>query len=777
MSAGPAPATSGMALAETDASAARVLELAIVGPDPALDGPGSDVLDAIRRLEPGDRCAILFGYETYALPFQPLLDELTSAHAQVVHLSALDHDRLHAAAMVMTSEEPVIVRDLMDRPLSPPDDPEQGDPVFLRMMNEYLFAEFVLTSLRAQLFDDGPGPVTTAEPFMEQVDYDLERARAEAEQARAEAQRAWAEAERIAGSTSYQLGRTLVETARRRSPVTGLPRAMLRVWRTTGDSATPPPGSQTRLGQTTDTVLARRRMVTDPSPTDRAEDRLFLSDSAVAISARTQPVVLGILSDPTAGALAADAIVNRVTPNDALLTLERSEPDFVLVEAAALAPSHPWAFAANAAAIERASLLIDLIDRARRLGRPAVLVRDLRSADHVGLLPLEPAFDLVIDAAHGPDGTVGWSRGVQLARFNPLGAPVTRDGRPLFIGGFDPRAPMRERQFIESVLAAARAIDLGVGLDADAPTGWDAVPEDMRDSVLGRIAWSGLAPLYRRTSLVIANPFTDRDRGWAVDARTLEQLASGTRIVSGPNCPLEGMAERHVTVIRDRDDAARGIADAVASGAPTFAQVRTLLRALFLGHASAVMLSQITRRLGLSIDPLSGRSVTAVVDLSADSDIERIIESMTQGIQRPTRTVIRLDDGARWSGTADTAMANAGIDVEVLSGAPGTKASRLESDETTEWLSLWPQGRSVAPTYLLDLLIGGEMSRSDVVGYGADPGFRFVPSLGLQASIVRRGALSDAGGWRQGLVGGSASHSAWERHGWRLLSVGPEDVA
>ena len=758
-----------------DASVGRVLELAIVGPEPALYGPESDALDAIRRLEPGDRCAILFGYETFAVPFHLLLDELVAVHAEVVDLSAVDHDHLHAAAIVAA-------RDLLDDPLALDDDPEQGGSAFLRTMNEYAFADFVLTSIRAKLVDAGPGLGATAPPLMGQADEDLEQARAEAEQARAEAERAWAEVDRIAGTTSYQLGRTLVETARRQRPVIGLPRALLRVWRTSGAPASTPPESRAMFGRSAGVASTPRGIVPGVmqglGPTGRAEDRRFLSDSAVAISARTRPVVLGIVSDATAGALAGDAIVNRVTPNDALLTLERSEPDIVLVEAAALAPSHPWAFAANTAAVERAALLIELVEQARRIGRPAVLVRDLRSADHVGLLPLEHTFDLVIDAHHGPDGTAGWSRGVQLARFNPLGAPATRGRRPLFIGGLDPRAPIRERRFIESVLAAAHAHGLAIGFDADAPIGWDAVPEDLRDSGIGRISWSGLASIYRTTSLVIANPFTDRDRGWAVDARSLEQLASGMRMVSGPHRALERLAESHVTVVDDPDGAARSVAAALDAGAPTSAEMRNLLRALFLGHASAVMLAQIVGRLGLSIDPLSGRSITTVVDLSADSDIGQIVESTTNQIQRPTRTVIRLRDGATWSGEADALMTNAGIDVEVQAAdAQRPDWSRLESDESTEWLALWPQDRSVAPTYLLDLLVGGEMSRSDAVGYGPDLGFRFVTRLGHQASIVRRAALDDAGGRRHPFADDMSDGSDWQSHGWRFLSVGPEDLA
>ena len=54
----------------------------------------------IRRLEPGDRCAILFGYEAHALPFQRLLDDLSTAHAQVQEVSALDYEAIHAVAIV-----------------------------------------------------------------------------------------------------------------------------------------------------------------------------------------------------------------------------------------------------------------------------------------------------------------------------------------------------------------------------------------------------------------------------------------------------------------------------------------------------------------------------------------------------------------------------------------------------------------------------------------------------------------------------------------------------
>ena len=437
-----------------DASIGRILEIAIYGPDASRHGPESDVLEAIARLRPGDRCAIFFGHETPDLPFHRLLDDLTAANAQVLQVSALGYEHIHAAAIVAGSEDLAVPRDLLGQPFTSDLDGEAEVPAFLRIANEFVFTEFVLRNLRAQQYHAGfDSGRSTAES--EGIDHDLTQAKIETARARAESESAKTEQQLIVASASYQLGRTLVDTARGRRPILGLPRSLVRLWRTggrrDGGSASLAPGLRTP-----DRRYAG--MFMDTGLTDRGEGRRFLSDSAVAITGRTKPVVLGIVSDATAGALAVDAIVNRVTPNDALLTLERSEPDLVLVEAAALAPSHPWAFAANAAAVERAALLIELIERARQIGRPAVLVRDLRSADHVGLLPLEPSFDLVIDAHHGPDGTAGWSRGVQLARFNPLGAPATRGRRLLFIGGLDPRAPIRERRFTESVLAACPSI-------------------------------------------------------------------------------------------------------------------------------------------------------------------------------------------------------------------------------------------------------------------------------------------------------------------------------
>ena len=161
---------------------------------------------------------------------------------------------------------------------------------------------------------------------------------------------------------------------------------------------------------------------------------------------------------------------------------------------------------------------------------------------------------------------------------------------------------------------------------------------------------------------------------------------------------------------------------------------------------------------------------------SADTNIDPIVASITRQVHRPKRVVIRPTDGVTWPSAADAAIASAGIEVQVLApGVGGPDWSMLESEETTEWLSLWPQGRPVTPTFPLDLLVGGEMSRADAVGYQPGEGFHFVQSLDLGLGDRPAGrSCADAGGWRQAFdVVSGTRLTDWDLHGGRFLSVGP----
>jgi hypothetical protein len=643
-----------------------------------------------------------------------------------------------------------------------------------------VFTDFAARNLRARLYRTAATEGGSSAEVAEQTERDLRQAREQANKARTDAEHAKAEAERIAASTSYQLGLTLVETARGRRRITSLPGSLVRVWRGSGNrgpgasAGSPTPG---RLGGAVSARSSTLAATSDILLTGGSEDRLFVAYSGVAIGARTTPVILGIVTDATAGSFAPDATVNRVTPNDALLVLERCEPDLVLVEAAACAPSHPWAFAGGGASVDRARVLLDLVDRARASGRPAVLIRDVRSAAHVGLVALEDRFDLVVDADHGPDGEPSWSRGVQLARFNPLGGRSMREDGPLFIGGLDPHARLRERSLLTSTLTAASDHALDICLDADAPPGWDEIPAELRESVSGRIAWEDLPSRYRRTSLVIANPFAPRGPARTVDVRTLEQLACGVRILSGRNDALDTLAGAHVTATPEDGDPAQALATALQTGVPDHAAMRRLLRALFLDHASSIKLARLIRALALDARPATNRSSTALVSLGADADIPRFVESILDQVQPPTAVLLALGDGATWPGTADEALTSGGVEVHATAAPSGDPdRPQGDGDPTHAWLAVWPTGRPIAPTYLLDLLVGGEMSGADGVGYQPDDDYRFVEALDPGSSIVRRAALREIGGWRRALLGDPTGQASWGDLGWRLLSVGPEDI-
>ena len=77
------------------------LLLGLLGPDPERFGREDEALALLAGLGTAQRCAIVFGYPTPALPVHLLLDALTASGSQLVQLSSLEHQHLHAAAMAV----------------------------------------------------------------------------------------------------------------------------------------------------------------------------------------------------------------------------------------------------------------------------------------------------------------------------------------------------------------------------------------------------------------------------------------------------------------------------------------------------------------------------------------------------------------------------------------------------------------------------------------------------------------------------------------------------
>ena len=137
-----------------------VLLLGLLGPDPERFGREDEALALLAGLGTAQRCAIVFGYPTPALPVHLLLDALAASGSQLIQLSSLEHQHLHAAALaVQVGDSPTTPRDPFGRPLAP----EHGDglePVALRRLaNEFVLLDFVARNLRAQVFRLGGSSV------------------------------------------------------------------------------------------------------------------------------------------------------------------------------------------------------------------------------------------------------------------------------------------------------------------------------------------------------------------------------------------------------------------------------------------------------------------------------------------------------------------------------------------------------------------------------------------------------------------------------------------
>ncbi len=95
----------------------------------------------------------------------------------------------------------------------------------------------------------------------------------------------------------------------------------------------------------------------------------------------------------------------------------------------------------------------------------------------------------------------------------------------------------------------------------------------------------------------------------------------------------------------------------------------------------------------------------------------------------------------------------------------------------SEWVALWPRRGNPDPGHLLDLVVGGEMSRADAVAYDAADGLRFVAGLDLRAGIVRRALLAGRSASIPRPMDADTGLRDTVADGWRVFSVGAEGSA
>src|SRR5216683_5601020 len=150
-------------------------------------------------------------------------------------------------------------------------------------------------------------------------------------------------------------------------------------------------------------------------------------------------VITGVLTARACATLAPDAAVHPLLPHDADVMLESAGADLVLIEAAAMLASSPWAYAGDPAAVDRGRRLGRLIAAARALGKPVIFIRNVPAHLAPGLEWVAASCDAVSD-----DGF-----GVQLALFNPIGLAGSRPGDPVYADPRDPREPPAVRALLD----------------------------------------------------------------------------------------------------------------------------------------------------------------------------------------------------------------------------------------------------------------------------------------------------------------------------------------
>ncbi len=358
----------------------------------------------------------------------------------------------------------------------------------------------------------------------------------------------------LEGSATLILGQTLVRAARRPwSRGVQLPLELIKLWRDRGGLTRPGAAAL---------ALASAQLSDLSSVGERFLSALSapgLGPPGAASAGFSPPglVVTGVLSAESCATLAPDAAVYPLLPHDADVMLESVGADVVLIEAAAMLAGSAWAYAGDPAAADRGRRLGRLIAGARALGKPVIFIRNVPAHLAPGLDWVAASCDAVSD-----DGF-----GVQLARFNPIGAAARRPSDPVYAGPRDPREPPAVRALLDSLTGAA---------GAPGPV-----------TVTGEIAWRRRPALYREHAVFVT----------VAPGQAREQIACGARVI---------------IVTGQRAALAEQIAAARAERPLTEAETFPQLREIFAAHATPVRLAGLARLAGLPGNLVTGRQIAVL---------------------------------------------------------------------------------------------------------------------------------------------------------------------
>lgn len=325
-------------------------------------------------------------------------------------------------------------------------------------------------------------------------------------------------------SAALVIGRALVDAARApRTGVRQLPRTMYQVWRRRS--------REPRLPATGPT--AGSTSVRGPGTHDEPAARM-LAHTTIALSGRDRPVVAGILTHATAVALAGGprpgpdgpvAVVNPLLPHDARALVEATDPDVLLIEAAALLAPGPWAYTGEGSAPFRDRAAHEAAQAAHSLGRHVVLWRNAPRHHAPGLAALLADTDTISPPV---TWTVqDWAPGTP--------APHAAAGRQALLDWFTGSSP----------LVRSMQLCTALGLPYDPARRRDvAVLAHVPAGELAGLAVRLLDQLHRPAEVVLALEERGARAGGVCDTEAMEALeAGGIRVTHAPaGTPLSELA-------------------------------------------------------------------------------------------------------------------------------------------------------------------------------------------------------------------------------------------
>jgi hypothetical protein len=538
-------------------------------------------------------------------------------------------------------------------------------------------------------------------------------------------------------SATMKFGRTVANAAKKPWPRGALlPRDLYRLWRDRGQPKSGAKNAATALAaaQLADLSGTGGRFLsslTAPGVLALADPALTLAGglSAGSVGTGAGLVITGAISALGCATLAPDAVVHPLLPHDADVLLEGTGADLVLIEAAALLPGAPWAYATDPAAADRGRRLARLIVLARSLGKPVILIRNVPQSLMPGIGWLAASCDAVIDGGLG----------VQLARFNPIGITVARATTPVYAGARDPREAPAVRALLDALTDGPNP---AVQLADDAARSWRSLPALYRDHA------------------VFVTASADQAR---------EQAASGARVI-GP--------------LASRTDAGtvRGQLESVRGGRPAgITDVRSWLREIFANHATPARLADIVRTAELPADLVRGRQIAVLARVADSGAAGRLATALLDQRLRPTEVIAAVPSGSASASAVREVLGKlTDHDIRVVvtseagpagpgpaDGGPADGGGRgldwarpLARLADAPWLTPWVPDDATRPaTYLLDLACARECAQADAVGFGSGE-YEFTHWLEKPALV--RAAL---------LAPGGPAAADWGSHGLRLFTI------